>query len=166
MEAPVPVPATPSDAIAALDADLPKVLRGRALADAGWHRLDPLTLIVPMWGRRPGGGADFFLLKMGFGYYRAFPPSAQFVNPKTLDYRPSEDAAWLPRIEGTNEIQVHPNYHSDCPQLICCSFTLEFYRVRHSVEPQHLWQPATLNFAATLNAIERGLHGYYAGRHA
>src|SRR6266496_4143176 len=105
-----PVPVAPADAIAALEEDLPVVLKGRTLEDVGWKRLDPLTLLVPMVGERPGQPDDPYLLRLGFGYYREWPASALFVNPETNDYRLGEDTKWLPKIEGTNEIAVHADY--------------------------------------------------------
>ena len=165
--APAPVAVNPREATQALDEDLPKVLKGRTVADAGWRRPDPLTLLIPLWATAPTGSHDFYLLRLHFGYYRDWPPSAQFVNPRTLTYSIGSDTLWLPKIEGCSELRIHSAYdHSGRKlQLICCSNTLEFYEVRHGVKQQHLWNGKTLNFAATLNAICRGLGpAYYKGR--
>jgi hypothetical protein len=159
-----PVPVPPADAMAALEEDLPKVLKGKTPEEVGWARLDSLTLLVPVVGGGLGEGGDPYFLRLGFGYYRDWPPSAQFVNPETRDYQLGRDNKWLPRIEGWNELHVHANYDGK-GQLICCSNTLEFYKVRHSMEPKHLWDPERQNFAATLRAIEWGLQSdYYKGR--
>lgn len=150
-----PVVSTPAEAIAALEADLPLVLRGRTLEEVGWKRPDPLTLLVPLSASR-GDQADEYLLKLGFGYYRAWPPSAQFVNPATLTFVKGKDNCWLPRIsDPKSEIATHAEHQG--VQLICCSVTLEFYLVGHGFKPEHGWDPSVQNFAATLNAIERGL---------
>lgn len=152
-----PVANTPADAIAALDSHLPLVTRGRSLAELGWERPDPLTLFVPMHGHAVDGSVDEYLLKLGFGHYPDWPPSAQFVNPSTRTYAKGQDERWLPRIvDPSNEIKTHADYNRE-QQLICCSTTLEFYAVGHSFKPEHGWDPATQNLAATLNAIERGL---------
>lgn len=161
-----PVASTPARAVRALEADLPKVLGGKSLVDEGWTRLDSLTLLVPLWGRRQDIEDDYYL-RMRFSHYPDWPPSAQFVNPTSLAYRFPEDQHWLPRIQGTNEIAIHPNYQFEgrACQLICCSVTLEFYEVRHAVKPEHLWNAEHQNFAATLNAIKRVLGPpFYAGR--
>jgi len=161
-----PLPNTPAQARAALDKHLPVVLRGRTMEEVGWIRSDLLTLLIPVFGVNEIGKADDYLLKLHFGYYPEWPPSAQFVNPETKRYVFPEDIRWLPRIEGTNEISVHTN-NPPIGQLICCSVTLEFYQIKHGVEARHLWDPARQNFAATLNAIERGLRlPYYKGRQA
>jgi hypothetical protein len=159
-----PVPNTPARARAALEADLPLVLRGRTLDEAGWTRPDPLTILVPLVGIREDKTRDDFLLRLQFGYYRDWPASAQFVNPETGSYCYPDDVSWLPRIEGTNEIAVHANYDNRL-QLVCASVTLEFYLVRHGVAERLLWDPRMQNFSATLTAIERGLRPpFYKGR--
>lgn len=159
-----PVPNAPAVAIAALEAHLPQVLRGQSPEEAGWVRLDKLTLLIPLHGERQDGTCDSYLLRLHFGYYPEWPPSALFVNPETKTYVFPADSRWLPQITGTNEIAIHTNY-GDIGQLVCCSATLEFYRIRHSVEPKHIWDGARQNFAATLNAIRRGLKPpFYQGR--
>jgi hypothetical protein len=160
----VPVPVTPALAVAALDRHLPKVLGGRSLAAAGWRRPSTLTLLVPLTGDRADGGSDDFLVRMGFAYYPNWPPSVLFVNPQTLDYRFPDDRGHLPAITGTNELAVHATFEG-VPQLVCCSFVLEFYQVRHGVEPRHLWDPTVHTFAATLNALRQALREpFYQGR--
>lgn len=159
-----PVPNTPSAAKRVFEEHLAKVLRGRALADLGWSRLDDLTLLVPLRAERESGQVDDFLLRLGFGYYPDWPPSAQFVNPTTHQYVYPDDVSHLPRISGTNEIAVHARYDR-VGQLICASVTLEFYQIRHGVNPEHLWDPTKQNFAATINAIAHWLRPpYYKGR--
>ena len=160
-----PTAARPADAIAALDEDLPKVLKGKTLEEAGWTRPDLLTLLVPLNGGR-GDTVDNYLLRLGFGYYREWPPSAQFVNPETQVFEVGKDEKWLPKIEGWNELHVHADYNGT-GQLICCSNTLEFYKVRHGMEAKHLWDSERQNFAAALAAIRWALQSaYYKGRQA
>jgi len=160
-----PVLATPGDAIAAFERDLPKALKGRTLEEAGWRRLDDMTLLVPLKGRRADGTLDDYLLRLGFACYPDWPPSAQFVNPKTLNYNLAKDKCWLPKIDGCSEIAIHADYNRQ-GQLICCSLTLEFYAVRHDVQPNHVWNPGTHNFSATINQIDWALKSqFYKGRH-
>lgn len=164
-----PVPNTPAAAKRALARDLPRVLKGRTLAEAGWHQPDDLSLLLPMWALGDEGVRDEYRLRLGFGYYPDWPPSAQFVNPDTAQYVHPVDVRHLPRIEGTPEIQVHANYDQTgrfgVSQLICASVTLEFYVIRHQVKPDHLWDPSKHNFAATINGIAHWLKPpYYKGR--
>ncbi len=160
---PVPVPVTPALAVAVVDRHLPIVLQGRTLDEAGWRRPTPLSLLVPLAAERADGGTDDFLLRLGFTYYPDWPPSALFVNPATGSYRYPDDRLHLPAIN-TPEIAVHAHFDG-VPQLVCCSFVLEFYLVRHGGEVRHLWDPSLHTFAATLNAIRRALRQpYYQGR--
>jgi len=163
----IPTPNTPAEARRVLDEQLEMMLAGKSLADWGWARLDPLTLLVSLVGVRESGESDAFLLRLGFGYYPEWPPSALFVNPATLRYSYPDDAPYLPLIQATQELQVHQKY--DVPggseQLICASVTLEFYIVNHSVTDEHIWNPERQNFAATINGIQQWLKPpYYSGR--
>ena len=161
-----PILATPSDAIAAFERDLIKALRNRTLEEAGWRRLDDMTLLVPLQGRQANGTIDDYLLRLGFAYYPDWPPTAQFVNPQTLNYDKATDKCWLPKIDGCPEIAVHPDYQNR-GQLICCSLTLEFYAVLHGVQENHVWNPEKHNFSATIHQIDWALGTqFYKGRHA
>lgn len=158
-----PVPNTPALAIAALENDLPKVLGGQSLEEAGWRKPDSLTLLIPLVGRTEDERHDY-LLKLHFGYYPEWPPSAQFLNPQTMNFAGAPDQCWLPKIEGSNEIGFHVDYEKK-GQLICCSTTLEFYLYGHSLNEEHRWDYKRMNFAATLTSIRRVLQPpYYLGR--
>lgn len=162
----LPVLATPTDAIAAFEQDLPKALRHRTLDEAGWRRLDDMTLLVPMEGLQANGAVDSYLLRLGFAWSPEWPPSTLFVNPKTLAYDKTKDACWLPKIEGCNEVATHTDYQGH-GQLVCCSLTLEFYAVLHGVQPENVWDSQRHNFSATINQIEWALKSkFYKGRHA
>jgi hypothetical protein len=184
----MPVPAEFEQARDALDRHLGSVPAGRSLESVGWQRPDPLTLYVPLrgytiptsafaygfdpaepaaYGERPFADApegDEYLLRLYFSHYPDWPPSARFVNPDTKQFEPG-DARWLPMISGTNELQVHASYGGPGGgQLICCSATLEFYLVNHSVEDRHRWRPGS-NFASTLNVLSQYMRPpTYTGR--
>lgn len=162
-----PVLANPVEAITSFEGDLAKVLNGRTLEEARWRRLDDLSLLVPMRGIQNNGTVDDYWLRLGFAYYDDWPPSAQFVNPATIQYNQASDKCWLPSIEGTDEIRVHADFNSGGHrlQLICCSLTLEFYLVKHGVNEQHVWDRRKFNFAATINQIDWALKSpFYKGR--
>jgi hypothetical protein len=158
----IPIP-DPAKGIEALERDLKIVLGERDVGSVGWARPDTLTLLVPLFAAT---SADFYLLRLNFVCYPDWPPSAQFVNPQSLRYDGVVDKKWLPKIEGTNEIAIHPEYDNGGKkiQLICCSYTLEFYEVRHGVEERHLWDSKVHTFNATLGAIRRCLvSAFYKG---
>jgi len=146
--------------VAALEADIPRVLNllnAPSLEALGWSRPSKAVLLVPM-----KTGADDYLLRLGFQAYRAWPPSAQFVNPLTKTYSPPADRCCVPKLVG-QECQTHLEYGTGKIQLICCSATLEFYEVLHNVEPQHVWRE-TDTFYTTIVAIQRAFASSYQGR--
>lgn len=151
---------------AALDEDIPRVLQiegATSLEELGWRRPNRLALLVPMRGTL-AGTTDTYLLRLGFQAYRRGPPSAQFVNPGTLSYTYPQDQHHVPRLTSP-ECHTHIAYPKGAStiQLICCSATLEFYEVQHSVEPHHLWRE-THTFLTTIVAIRRAFAAYYQGR--
>ena len=152
---------------AALDDDLPRLLDllgVGCIEELGWSRPNRLTLLVPMSGVH-NGTKDDFLLRLGFQAYRAWPPSAQFVNPETLGFVMPDDQRFVPRLTSP-ECHTHPAYAKPgggTVQLICCSATLEFYDVLHGVPPELVWK-GTETFLTTLTAIERAMASFYSGR--
>jgi hypothetical protein len=144
---------------------LKRFLGNRTLDDVGWAKPDDLTLLVPVFGTTAAGRKDAFLLRFYFDHYPTWPPSALFVNPLTLEYRVNDDAKWVPQAPGHQEVAFHPNYSGQGQQLICCSLTLEFYKVNHSVDEKNVWQGDRQTFVSTLAAIKRILvPPYYSGR--
>jgi hypothetical protein len=151
----------------ALADHLRRALKGRSLDDVGWAQPDDLTLLVPLFGTRSNDGKDAYMLRLYFDHYPAWPPGGQFVNPLTLGYAVAEDAKWVPNAPGHPEIAFHTNYAGTGQQLVCCSLTLEFYKVNHSVDPKLVWQGDRQTFMATLAAVKRILvPPYYQGRAA
>lgn len=149
----------------AFQRDLQSFVKDGTLADRGWWKPDDLTLLVPTLAENSARGqVDLYLLKLVFDHYPKGPPSAQFINPLTMAYSHPTDLCWVPKCEGAPDIHFHPNYNN-AGQLICSSTTLEFYKVNHEVNPEHVWNPQRMNFLSTLAAIRRGLApAYYKGR--
>ncbi len=144
---------------------LERVLRGSTVDDLGWAKPDDLTLLVPLFGTTAAGRKDAFMLRLYFDHYPTWPPSAEFVNPLTLEYRVGDDAKWVPQSKSHPEIAFHTNYTGNQGQLVCCSLTLEFYKVNHHVEPNLVWNGDKQTFSATIVAVKRALvPPYYAGR--
>ena len=155
----------PEAGAAALEEDLPRVLRmlGASMEELGWTRPNKLTLLIPLSGVYQGH-TDDYTLRLGFHAYRAWPPSAQFVNPQTQSYSYPQDQHFVPQLT-SGECRTHAQYCHGTKriQLICCSATLEFYEVKHNVNPEHLWSD-TDNFWTTVNAIKRAMGSFYQGR--
>lgn len=152
----------------AFEEDLPRVLaclNVSSIEELGWGMPKPLTLLVPMSGKI-GEKNDEYLLRLGFHAYRAWPPSAQFINPATNDYVYPQDQHFVPRLE-SNECRTHIAYDHTAEgkkiQLVCCSATFEFYDVLHSVDAAYIWSE-TDTFLKTINAIRRAFSESYKGR--
>lgn len=153
--------------LAALEEDLPKVLKilgAASLETLGWKRPEKLLLLVPLSGTFQGH-TDNYVLHLGFHAYREWPPSAQFVNPETGQYQYPQDQHYVPKLSSpgcqTHIAYPHPNGRRI--QLICCSATLEFYEVLHSVNPEHVWT-GNCTFLTTLRAIQHAMQQHYGGR--
>ncbi|MEA2908973.1 MAG: hypothetical protein QOJ15_1054 [Bradyrhizobium sp.] len=158
---------------AVLDEDLPKALARAgvgSLDELGWCRPNRNTLLVPLQGMF-ADKVDDYLLKLHFRSTRDWPPSAQFVNPETLEYRFPADVHHLPML-AAGYAQMHPNYGFQVPgqpgrscQLICCSATYEYYDTLHGGDANLIWKP-TDTFEVTLGAITRALGSpFYQGRY-
>ena len=156
----------PKAGIVAFAEDLPRVLRlceADTVEQLGWRKLNDLTLLVPMVGQR-GDVADNFTLKLGFQAYRAWPPSAQFVNPTTCTFTVGPDDQWVPRLT-SEECRTHLSYPKPgggTTQLICCSATMEFYDVAHDVDDTLVWSDKS-TFYSTIVAIRRAFETNYEG---
>ncbi len=153
--------------LAALEEDIPRVLRlleKSSIEELGWSRPNKLSLLIPMTGVLQGK-ADNYTLRLGFQAYRKWPPSAQFVNPQTGAYAHPDDQQHIPKLT-SGECHTHAAYPRPCGgtmQLICCSTTLEFYDVLHSVEERHLWLE-TYTFLTTIMVIRKAFDTAYQGR--
>lgn len=151
---------------AAFDRDLSKVMALKGVTspkELGWSRPNRLTLLVAL-SKSMEATSESFMLKLGFQAYPRWPPSAQFVNPTTLEYRYPEDQPHVPKLTSP-ECHTHVAYQGSAGQiqLICCSATLEFYEVAHGVDPKHLWHD-TNSFLTTINAVQRAMSTHYQGR--
>lgn len=151
----------------ALEEDLPRVLEvldATSLDALGWTRPNKLTLLIPIAGKYQNK-EEAFLLKLGFQAYRMWPPSAQFVNPQSGAYEQRVDRHHVPKLTHSG-CHTHPEYGLPTGaqvQLVCCSATLEFYEVLHSVESHHVWRE-TDTFLTTLNAIRLAFQSSFQGR--
>lgn len=157
--------ADPHRGRAAFADHLPRVLAGRTLEEIRWTVASPLTLFVPV--KAGSDGADDFLVRLGFEYYPSWPPTVQFVNPKTLTFDGIRDLYWLPRLEGDPGFAVHQTYqHANYTgQLVCCSLTAEFYLILHDVKTEHLWDDERHTFGATISRVHQALRStFYKGR--
>lgn len=149
-----------------LEEHLPRVLafKKQTMEELGWRRLSDRSLLVTLKGFHSGQHDDY-LLRLDFLTGAAWPPSARFVNPDTLDYTLHADQHHLP-ILASPEVHMHPEYASGdgrTLQLICCSAVYQYYDVSHGGDDSILWRD-TDTFLTTVGAIERAFATHYTGR--
>jgi len=127
-----------------------------------------LHAIVKMSGSRADGQQDEYYLRLGADFYDKWPPTAGFVKPETWDLAAC-GTRWLPKIQcqGVNWFGLHAPYNSNglhLPQLLCFTFTAEYYMVPHSPPPDSVWRQGYHTLSATLSRLCEVLkHPHYQG---
>ena len=152
-----PTPADPEIAAATFEDHLGALWASGRPEKLGWglRRLDPLSAVVELPAKRADGTIEPYHVRLGAEYYDAFPPTAAFVDPASL-----EDAApgtrWLPSVNGLGWFAIHPVYpfpDGASRQLVCFSFTAQYYMVDHSPPETAVWKQGRHTVAATLNRL-------------
>lgn len=124
----------------------------------GWEitHLDPLHVVVALPAKRPDGTADRYFVKMGAEYYDAFPPTVAFVNPENWT-EAANGTRWFPVISPFPPwFGLHPSYgfpNGTSRQLVCFSFTAEYYMTSHSPPADAVWRQGRHTISATLNRL-------------
>jgi len=124
----------------------------------GWEQIatvpaDPLHVVIKLPAKRPSGEIDSYFVSLGAEYYDAAPPTVAFVQPDTW-LQAVEPSLRFPKIEprpswfGLEAIHNFPNGAKK--QLICFSFTAEYYMVEHSPTESQRWKQGRHTLAATL----------------
>jgi len=134
----------------------------------GWTLtpIDELHVVVTMPAIRPGGTKDLYHVRLGGEYYDAHPPTASFVRPPAWDPAPS-GSEWFPRVANPPWFGLHAAYtfpDGSQRQLICFTFTAEYYMVDHSPAATVVWRQGNHTLAATLYRLHEVLKPpYYQG---
>ena len=118
---------------------------------------DPMYAIIRIPGVRESGQQDDFYVRLGADYYDKWPPTAGFVKPDTWELVTSA-TRWLPSIQcqGINWFGLHVPYNANgtfLPQLLCFTFTAEYYMVPHSPSEDSVWQQGHHTLTATLSRL-------------
>ena len=116
-----------------------------------------LYAVIRIPGVRADGQQDDYYVRLGAEYYDKWPPTAAFVRPETWDLA-GPGTRWLPTIQcqGINWFGLHAPYKSDkvtVPQLLCFTFTAEYYMVPHSPPEDSVWRQGHHTTAATLSRL-------------
>lgn len=133
---------------------------------------EPMYAVVRIPGVRPNTEPDDYYLRLGADYYDKWPPTAAFVRPETWDLA-SPASRWLPKIQcqGIDWFGLHAPYAGNVngrivtlPQLLCFTFTAEYYMVPHSPPEQSVWRQGHHTLTATLSRMSELLqHPHYQG---
>jgi hypothetical protein len=128
--------------------------------ELGWGRfdLDPTHTVVTMWARREDGTKDHYFIRLGAEYYDRWPPRVAFVDPQT--WQPVKAACrWWPQIQCPTWLGLHLSHPliEDQGQLICFSFTAEYYMVDHSPTEDAVWKQGIHTISGTLARLQEAL---------
>lgn len=166
-----PTLADPEVAAATFSSHLTQLWNSQRHAEKGWGivKLDPLHAVVALPATRPDGTRDWYFVKLGAEYYDASPPTVALVDPANWSAA-KESTRWFPTIAsappwfGLHATYTYPD--GTIRQLVCFTFTAEYYMVDHSPPPTALWQQGRHTLAATLNRLSEVLGPPYYQRPA
>jgi hypothetical protein len=114
--------------------------------------------VIRIPGVRVDGHEDDYYVRLGADYYDKWPPTTAFVKPEAWDLA-AQGTRWIPSIQcqGINWFGLHVPYNVqhqgatiNLPQLICFTFTAEYYMVPHSPPENSIWRQGYHTLAATL----------------
>jgi hypothetical protein len=158
----------PEVAAAAFAADLAAYWRGGLPERRGLTRvrLDSLREVIKIPGRLADGRIDAFYVLLEANYYGPHPPRTRFVEESSWVVAKA-GSPWLPIIENPpGWFGLHANYNlPEGPgQLVCFSFSLDYYTTDHTPQPTEAWQQGEHTVAATINRLYEILGPqYYRG---
>lgn len=129
---------------------------------------EEMYAIVKIPAFKKDGNADDYFVRLGAEYYDKWPPTAIFVQPDTWD-RAESGTRWLPIIQcqGIDWFALHSPYNGGgvtLPQMLCFTFTAEYYMVSHSPAENSIWRQGHHTLTATLTRLAEVLkHPHYRG---
>ena len=134
----------------------------------GWilTPIDPLHIVVEMAAVRKDGAKDQNFVRLGGEYYDSYPPTTAFVLPPDWSVAPG-GSQWFPRVANPPWFGLHAAYgfpDGTTRQLVCFTFTAEYYMVNHTPPETTVWRQGNHTLAATLNRLQEVLsQPYYQG---
>jgi hypothetical protein len=122
---------------------------------------ETMYAVVRIPGVRPCGQTDDYYVRLGAEFYDKWPPTATFAKPDTWELA-APGTRWFPSIQcqGINWFGLHAPYNLNhngniinLPQLLCFTFTAEYYMVPHSPPEDSVWRQGYHTLAATLSRL-------------
>jgi hypothetical protein len=129
---------------------------------------DRLYAIIRIPGVLANGEEEDYYVRLGADFYDKWPPTASFVKAESEELA-TPGTRWLPRIQcqGINWFALHAPYGNGnqvFPQLLCFTFTAEYYMVSHAPPADSVWRQGYHTLAATLSRLAEVLkHPHYQG---
>jgi hypothetical protein len=126
-----------------------------------------LQTMIEVDGIREDGTHHPFFLLLGAQYYDRWPPTAAFVDPATLAQVDSRSIYWPTLKQQPSWAALHNNYKfsdGSAGQMICITFTAEYYRTSHSPPKDAVWLPGRHTVAATITRVAELLRQPYYGQ--
>lgn len=167
-----PEKADPEIASATFAAHLNKFWAGSIPVELGLSRqtVDALHTLIGFEGVRADGKTDPYFVLLGAEFYDRWPPTAAFVDPDTLT--PAADQTkWWPLLKPNQNppwAALHNSYQFQLDgktgQMICFTFTAEYYRAQHSPSEHAVWQQGRHTVAATISRLAELLRQPYYDR--
>jgi hypothetical protein len=127
-------------------------------------RLDALCVIAHLPAVRADGTSDPYLVKLGAEYYDAWPPTTAFVKAGNYE-EAGPTSKWSPSFRAVPPwFQLHHDYQfvdGHRGQLVCFTFTAQYYMSPHSPGDDQVWQQGRHTLAATLSRLSDVLRPPY-----
>jgi hypothetical protein len=130
--------------------------------------VDPLRVLAGFKAVRDGANTrDPFFVLLGAEYYDRWPPTAAFVDPENLE-QVAANSRWWPILKNTPDWARFHNPHTfgdgTTGQMLCFSFTAEYYKTGHSPTERATWEQGRHTVSATITRIAALLRQpYYVG---
>jgi hypothetical protein len=155
-----PTPVDPVIAAATFKAHLEHLGASEGVKALGvtWAAVDDLRVLARFVGLRSDGAVDPFHVLLGAEFYDLWPPTAAFVDPETLQPPPTS-SPWWPLITNPPWGAFHNAYtfqkdgRPETHQLICITFTAEYYMTQHNPPANAVWRKGKHTVAATITRL-------------
>jgi hypothetical protein len=162
---PRPEPVDAQVAAATFSAHLDELWEPGGIAHThGWARfdVDPLSTIVTMRAERADGTKEHYFVRLGAVYYDAWPPTVAFVEPDKW-MQGHVASRWWPQITLPPWLGMHLHHElgGRPGQLVCFTFTAEYYMTGHSPNAEAVWKQGVHTVAATLARLQEALRQPY-----
>ena len=159
-----PTLADPEIAAATFTLHLAQLWASGRVTRLGWGRtpVNKLCEVIKLPATRPTGEVDPYYVRLGAEYYDAAPPAVALVCPDTWEPAPCQ-VAMVSKIGEAAELVRSARHACRYPdgqtrQLVCFSFTAEYYMTDHSPNESELWQQGRHTVAATASSAGRDFH--------